>query len=187
MRIFKIAIIALMLLLPSFIRAQGDCSSFFKYRRPEAPYEYNSQSKSAMCVTGNTYEFILPLTKGKDYRLKFFAAAVYNNKINFKIIDQSTHEVVLELPGAVGLYQDVKPGTCVLQNYMDLDSDKMVHPFFDFYPVTSTTLKIIIEVIDLPQDAVNDNSTTNKAPKKQSRGCITVVVLDKPSTSSSFR
>ncbi len=184
MKIYKIAILTLMVLLPSFVNAQGDCSSFFKYRRPEAPYEYNSQSKSAMCVTGNTYEFILPLTKGKDYRLKFFAAAVYNNKLSFKIIDQSTHEVVLELPGGVGMYEDAKAGTCVLQNYMDEETDKMVHPFFDFFPVTSTTLKIIIDVEALAQ-STTDNSS-QKAPKKQNRGCVTVVVLDKPSTNSSF-
>ena len=185
MKIFKIAIVASMLLLPSLVNAQGDCSSFFKYRRPEAPYEYNSQSKSAMCVTGNTYEFILPLTKGKDYRLKFFAAAVYNNKINFKIIDQSSHEVVLDLPGEVGQYAEPKPGTCVLQNYLDDDTDKTIHPFFDFFPVTSTTLKIIIDVLPLEQTLSNNSG--QKAPKKQERGCVTVVVLDKPSTNSSFR
>ena len=57
-----IHIIVILLLLPLFSDAQAKCSDFFKYRRPEAPYEYNDQSSSAVCVTGQTYEFILPLT-----------------------------------------------------------------------------------------------------------------------------
>ncbi len=172
---------AFLFLIPLFSNAQSKCSDFFKYRRPEAPYEYNDQSSSAVCVTGQTYEFVLPLTKGKDYRLKFFAAAVFNNRINFKIIDESTHETVLDLPGESPTREE---GTCVLADYYDEDTGKSHHPYFDFYPATSTTLKIIIEVLDVPQEQSSDPSI--KKQKKINRGCVTVVILDKPSDNSSF-
>lgn len=176
-----IHIIVILLLLPLFSDAQAKCSDFFKYRRPEAPYEYNDQSSSAVCVTGQTYEFILPLTKGKDYRLKFYAAAVFNNRIKFKIIDQSNHETVLDLPGESSIREE---GTCVLADFWDDDTGKSKHPYFDFYPVTSTTLKIIMEVLPAPQDQSSD--PTVKKQEKFLRGCVTVVVLDKASEESSF-
>ncbi|NOZ35390.1 MAG: hypothetical protein GXO80_08840 [Chlorobi bacterium] len=176
-----IYIIALVLLFPLFSDAQSRCSDFFKYRRPEAPYEYNNQSSSAVCVTGQTYEFILPLTKGKDYRLKFYAAAVFNNKIKFKIIDESTHETVLDLPGESANREE---GSCVLADYYNEDNGKSSHPYFDFYPATSTTLKIIIEVLPVPQAESTDANI--KRQKKMNRGCVTVVVLDKPAENSSF-
>jgi len=176
-----IYIIALFLVFPLFSDAQSKCSDFFKYRRPEAPYEYNDQSSSAVCVTGQTYEFVLPLTKGKDFRLKFYAAAVFNNRINFKIIDESTHETVLDLPGESSTREE---GTCVLADYYNEDTGKSSHPYFDFYPATSTTLKIIIEVLPVPQEKSDDPNI--KKQTKINRGCVTVVVLDKPSDNSSF-
>lgn len=181
MKLLKITLIAIFMQMPFLVSAQGNCSDFFKYRRPEIPYEYNDQSSSAMCVTGNNYEFILPLNKGKDYRLKFYAAAIFNNKINFKIIDQSTHQTIIDLPGET---YSAEEGSCVLKDFFDEDSNKEVHPYFDFYPVTTTTLKIIIEVLPLQEES-SDNPNIKKQ-LKQNRGCITVVVLDKPTTNSSF-
>ncbi len=181
MKIRLIYITTLFLIIPFFSDAQSKCSDFFKYRRPEAPFEYNDQSRSAVCVTGQTYEFILPLTKGKDYRLKFFAAAVFNNKINFKIIDESTHETVLDLPGESYTREE---GSCVLADFYNEDTGKSKHPYFDFFPATSTTLKIIMEVLPAPQD---ESSNPNiKKQKKVNRGCVTVVVLDKTSEETSF-
>jgi hypothetical protein len=182
MKLLKITLILFITQLPLFVSAQGDCSDFFKYRKPEVPYEYNDQSSSAMCVTGNNYEFILPLNKGKDYRLKFYAAAVFNNQVRFKIIDQSSHQTILDLPGESGTGAQ---GTCVLKDYFDEDTNKEIHPAFDFFPVTSTTLKIIIEVLPLKQEVSTDPNV--KMQVKQDRGCITVVVLDKPTSNSSFK
>ncbi|MEA2041591.1 MAG: hypothetical protein U9N85_03455 [Bacteroidota bacterium] len=182
MKNIKIITIVVFLLVPLMVSAQGDCSKFFKFRKPEAPFEYNDLSKGAVCVTGETYEFKLPLTKGKDYRLKFYAAPVFNNKINFKIIDESSHEVILDLPGQSNSEQK---GTCVLKDYYDEDSGKMEHPYFDFYPVSSTNLKIIIDVLSAPGQEKHDDPNF-KAPEKKNRGCVTVVILDKPSLNSSF-
>mgnify|MGYP005839384931 CR=1 FL=1 len=182
MRTLKFQFILIIALMPLFAFAQGDCSSFFKFRNPEPPYEYNDQSKGAVCVSGNTYEFKLPLTKGKDYRLKFYAAPVFNNRINVKIIDESSHETIMDLPGASN---SGRPGTAVLQPYYDEDTGKTIHPYFDFFPVTSTNLKIIIEVLPAPGQQQHEDPT-RKMPEKKLRGCITVVVLDKPSLNSSF-
>ncbi len=176
-----ISLFTIIILFPILASSQGKCSDFFTYRKAEAPYEYNDQSSSAVCVTGQTYEFVLPLTKGKDYRLKFYAAAVFNNRINFKIIDESSHETVLELPGQTA---DRKEGTCVLADFYDDDSGKSTHPYFDFYPQNSTTLKIIMEVLPLEQS--KDEDPNIKKQVKHNRGCITVVVLDKPANNSSF-
>jgi hypothetical protein len=176
-----ILIFSIAVLFPALSKAQGLCSDFFKYRLPEISYSYNDQSSSAVCVTGQTYEFVLPLLKGKDYRLKFYAAAVFNNKINFKIIDESSHETILDLPGESSSRNE---GTCVLADFYDGDTGKSKHPYFDFFPVTSTNLKIIIEV--LPAELESETDPNIKKQIKVNRGCVTVVVLDKQTDNSSF-
>ncbi len=177
----KTITVLILFILPIFGLAQDRCSAFFTYRKAVPPYGFNDQSKSAICMTGKSYELHLPLTKGKDYRLKFFAAAVFNNNLRFKIIDQGTHETVLDLPGKS---ESGEEGSCVLADYFDEASGKSIHPYFDFYPATSTTLKVIIEIDDLPQP--QNSSTSFKKQKRVAKGCVTIVVLDKPSDDSTF-
>ncbi len=176
MKILQIKIIAIILLLPIFSNAQSDCMSWFDIRQPEQTFSFNSASKAARCVTGKTYEFILPLTKGKDYKLKFYAAAVFNNKMNFKIIDQNTHETVLDLPGTCF---NPEAGNTVLQDYYDDATGKMIHPYFEFFPTTSTTFKIIIDIEEAPGNPKITDDPERKSPRKQNKGCVTIVVLDK--------
>jgi len=172
----------LLLTLPLLANAQVDCSDFFKYRKANPPFNYNSLSKSAVCVTGNKYEFIVPLTKGFDYRLQFFASPVFNNQIDFKIIDLNTNEVVMALPGES---MDMAKGTCVLKAYFDEKTSKQVHPYFDFYPPNSTTLKIIIDVKPI-QVVQNTAAGAYNAPAPREKGCITVLILDRPSSETGF-
>lgn len=174
----KIAFIIL-LMLPFAGMAQLDCSSFFKYRKANPPFRYNSASKSAVCITGNKYEFILPLQKGFDYRLQFYASPVFNNNINFKIIDLNTNETVLDLPGETEFGEK---GSCVLKAYFDEGTNKQVHPFFDFYPSQATSLQIIIDVQPLPKEETSGYN----APAPREKGCITVLVLDKPAMDTGF-
>ena len=89
-------------------------------------------------------------------------------------VAESTHETVLNLPGET---LDRAVGTCVLASWWDEDSEREIHPFFDFYPPTSTSLKIILEIPDAPQPTTEDGSVP---PKKYNRGCVTVMVYDKP-------
>ncbi len=182
MKTLKLHLISLLILTPLFSFSQGDCSSFFKYRNPEPPYEYNDQSKGAVCVSGNSYDFNLPLIKGKDYRLKFYAAPIFDNRIRFKIIDESSNKTVLDLPGES---DSGVAGTSALQEYFNEEDGKMVHPYFDFYPVTSTNLKIIIDVLPAPGQKEAEAAGA-KVPDKILKGCITVVILDKPAVDSSF-
>jgi hypothetical protein len=175
MKIFKITIIALVVtLLPLTFFAQ-DCSDFFKFRRPESPWTYSSMSKSALCLTGNKYEFVLPLTKGNDFRLAFYASPIFNNQIQFKIIDQSSGKPIIDLPGEV---EGDKPYSCVLKDFFDEKSGKQTHPTFDFFPETTVNLKIVIEVKPVKHEP--------GTPETKERGCITVMVLNKPAAGGGF-
>lgn len=179
MKLFKLSLILFLAISPFLSDAQNCAGQIELYKRAERPYKLNDMSKSAVCVSGNTYEFKLPLTKGKDYRLKFYAAAVFNNKIEFTIIDESSGETLLNLPGETF---DRKVGTCVLASWWDEESEKEVHPYFDFYPTSSTTLKVIMEIAEAPQPTPAADGT--KPPKKFNRGCVTVMVFDKPAAES---
>lgn len=176
----RIKILLLILILPVVSLAQLDCSDFFKYRRPEAPYEFNSQSKSAVCVTGNTYEFVVSLYEGYDYRMSFFASPVFNNKINFKIVDMNTSATVMNLPGDS---ETGEKGTCVLKSYFDLVEGKNIYPYFDFYPASTTNLKIIIEVEDIETAESSESSYISAVKEK---GCITVLIMDTKGAETGF-
>jgi len=180
MKMMKIKFVLLILVFPVVTFAQLDCSDFFKYRRAEAPYEYNSQSKSAVCVTGNTYEFVISLYEGHDYRMSFFASPVFNNDLTFKIIDMNTTSTVLNLPGESTTNEK---GTCVLKSYFDLASGSSIHPYFDFFPASTTNLKIIIEVADIETAASTDGSYVSAVKEK---GCVTVLILDTEAAKTGF-
>jgi len=176
MKILKLKFIFLLLLIPAGILAQDiDCASRLKMRRPTPPYKYNALSKSAQCFTGKKYEFVVPLTAGKEYRISFYASPVFNNKINFRIIDMNTGQKVLDLPGEVDNYD--KKGSCVLRPYTDPETNKSVHPYFPFYPSTSTQLKIIIDIPSIKQS--NDEGGSFNSPEERKRGCVTVFIQDK--------
>ena len=159
-----------------------DCPGTLKLRRAMPPYKLNDLSKSAACYTGRKYDFLVPLTKGKDYRLSFYASPVFNNNIHFIIIDQNTGERVLDLPG---VSETGTPGTSVLQNFYDDGAQKTVHPFFDFHPATSTTLKIIIDVKS-SEEGIADAGEGFSPPEIRQKGCITVFIQDKKGVIEGF-
>jgi hypothetical protein len=178
MKIKSIKLLIVMTLFPLALLAQSmDCPSTLKSRKATPPYAYNDLSKSAQCVTGKKYEFMLPLMKGKDYRLTFYASPIFNNKINFKVIDMSNNKVVLDLPGE---NDNPLKGTCVLREYYDTDLKKPVYPFFDFAIDNSTSLKVIIDVLP-----ASDSESTG-APAEVKKGCITVFIQDKVSEDVGF-
>jgi len=139
------------------------------------PWQYNDLSKVATCATGNQYEFILTLNSGKDYRLQFYAAAIFNDKMTFKIIDMSTNKTVLDLPGTV---YEPGPGKQVLSDYFDEDQGKTLHPYFDFFVKSTTKLKVLIEIPEAPKPT--GESAGFNAPAEIKKGCVTVLVLDRP-------
>lgn len=141
-----------------------DCTDYLIYRNPLPPFKLNSQTKSASCQAGRTYKLVLTLSKDKYYRISFYASAVFDNKIQFKIIDKSNGKTVVDLPGES---DNNTKGTAVLRPYMK--DDKMVHPYFNFIPENETVLEIIIDV----------KKTEDTDPDEISRGCVGVFVLDK--------
>lgn len=148
-----------------------NCSDYLKYRLATKPFKKNTQSRSAKCLTGKTYRFLLPLTQGKDYRVSFYASPIFNNDIHFTIIDKGTGEEVLNLPGAT---EENKAGEIALASFYDDETGNMIHPFFDFVPETSTTLEIIIDV-KTPEDT-----------KRVYAGCVGVFIQDKISEQTGF-
>lgn len=179
----KLTLISLLIIFPIALSAQSlDCPSTLKLRKATAPYKFNDLSKSASCFTGRKYEFMLPLIKGKDYRLSFYASPIFNNNINFRIIDMNSGEKVLDMPGDS---EEGTKGTAVLRDYFDAKLNKMMHPYFDFFPTSSTTLKIII---DIPSDAKSSTTSESafKAPEERKKGCVTVFIQDKKSEDVGF-
>jgi hypothetical protein len=185
MKSIKLIIIAL--LFPVALAAQGlDCPSKLASRRVTSPFKFNDLSKSAQCVSGKKYEFMVPLMSGKDYRFTFYADPVFNNQVNFRIFDMSSNKVVLDLPGESA---DLAKGTCALREYFDNTLRKSVYPYFDIVPTNATTLKIIIDVLaPAPVTGTSDASDQGsfKAPEEKKKGCITVFIQDKPSDEGGF-
>jgi len=175
MNFLKFTLIIGLISVSYSIFAQQNCSQALDFHRErvQKPWEFSDMSKSATCATGNTYEFNMPLLKGKEYRIMFYAAAVFNNRMRFKIIDQSTHEVIMDLPGETTMNEK---GTIVLKDYYDGVLEKMIHPYFDFIPGSSTNFRIIIDV--LPLEGQKKSDAGFKAPEEKDKGCVTIIVLD---------
>ena len=157
----------LLLALPIFTFGQMDCSKTLRDLTPTSPFEMSSLSKSAVCVTGVDYEFIVPLSQGHLYRFVFYASSVFNNDMHFTIINLSTNENVIDLPGKS--YDNAK-GTAVLAPYMD-NNYNTIHPYFDIVPPTALSVKIVIKVKEQPEIK---------------KGCVTVAILDREFTSGDF-
>lgn len=147
-----------------------NCSGYVRYHKVTYPYKYNGQSKSASCATGKTYKFLVPLYEGKDYKLSFYASSVFNNKLNFKIIDESTGRTVIDLPGESPTNQ---ANESVLVRPMLEDGSTGEYPYFEFHPESSIRLQIVIDV--------EPNGKENG-----SRGCVGVLIQDKISDSGTF-
>ncbi len=154
-------LLAIFFVTPFLAAAQLDCSGFLSSLKIDPPYKLNSLSKSAVCVSGRTYEFVIPLSVGFEYRFIFYASSVFNSDIKFKIVDLNNNNEVINLPGKS---ETGAKGTSVLMPYFDQKLYIEIHPYFDFIPTTTTSLKIIIEV-DEKVDLI--------------KGCITVVVLER--------
>ncbi len=182
--------LAMAAMLPIASEAQN-CANFFNNRKPEAPYRYNTASKSATVWSGKKYEFVLPLTAGNEYRVRFYAASVFNNDLQIKIVDLNSGETVVDLPGAV---EEPKKGNTCLQDYMDTKTNKLIHPYFDFAPQQATSIKIMIDVKDhmeyveepildedgYPTGEMKKTAVIPEGGIEQVKGCFTVYVSDKP-------
>ena len=180
MKILKLAI--LILLIPLWVSAQSlNCPSTLNMRVATSPFKFNNLSKSAQCLTGKKYEFVLTLNQGKDYRLSFFASPIFNNDIKFKVIDLNTNNVVLDLKGQPLETEENVKGVYALKAYFDDKKGKEIHPYFDIFLTSTTQLKIMIDVASLNKKSENVN-----AYEERKRGCITVFIQDRKAEEVGF-
>ncbi len=174
MRKLKLKLVVLLFIIPFALPTISfgqklDCQGKWNIQAVP-PYYESSFTKIANCRTGKKYEFIIPLSTGKEYSISFYASSSFNNEMNFVMEDLNTGAEVLNLPGESESCE-VK-GTCVLAPYTDLKG-KQIHPYFEISPENATNLKIVIEIPDLPgQEGVTVN-------KKTKTGCIKVLIFEK--------
>jgi len=167
-RILKSSLPLLLLLAFAVgLRAQN-CSNFIAYQSPSFPYKFNSQSKSATCESGKTYKFVVTMQSDRDYKFAFYASAVFNNEINFKVIDQSSNKAVLDIPGK----RSGENGKSALepQVFADHEGD---YPSFDFHPQSAITVQIEIAIQKNEKEDVK-------------RGCVGVLIQEKKSDQVGF-
>jgi hypothetical protein len=158
-----------------------DCAQKLQIRYPNPSYEYNDLSKSAICQTGEKYEYKVYLEENINYRLSFFASTVFNNKIRFKIFSVSTGELLMDLPGEAMSEAE----NSVLKAYFDAGQNKLVHPYFDIIPKASSEYKIIIE-LESEQGNGTFNENTVLIPNIEKRGCVSVYIQSKVSEGEGF-
>jgi len=158
-----------------------DCASTIKYRYASAPFQFDKQTKSAVCYTGQKYEYVVYLFEGVDYRFSFFASSIFNNNIRFKIININTGELVLDLPGAASENNT----SAILQDYYDPNRKKFIHPYYDLLPEQNSNYKVIVEVGD--QKSENEiNNASILVDSNQTKGCVTIFLQSKMAENYGF-
>lgn len=155
------------------VTAQSNCANYIRYHAPTAPYKYSSLSKSATCITGKNYNFVIPLSAGKNYRVSFYASTIFDNKIEFILNDSTSNEQIIFLPGDKKKFDDlssyfnnVNDYSEVLVKAVDEFGQSEGYPYFEIEPTTAIRLSITINVLDADKGA----------PKK---GCVGVFIQDK--------
>jgi len=176
MRKLKLKLVVLLFIIPLAFPTMSfgqkvNCQGKWDIQ-PEPPYYESSFTKIANCRTGKKYEFIIPLSTGKEYSISFYASSSFNNSMNFVMEDLNSGAEVLNLPGE-NVEANNDKGTCVLAPYYDEKKQKSVHPCFQISPENATNLKIVIDIPNLPGE---DDVTVNKKTKT---GCVKVLIFEK--------
>lgn len=175
MKKIKFKLVLILLVVPFISFGQKvDCQGKWDVK-PTPPYEESSFTKTASCVTGKKYEFVVPFSSGFEYKLSFYASSSFNRKMNFILEDLNSGSEILNLPGeAIDDYGQPLPekGKSVLAPYRTADN-KLVHPFFVIAPENSTNVKIIIDIPHLPgQEEIIVN------PQRKT-GCVKIQIWQK--------
>ncbi len=163
------------------LQAQIDCSNNLKFLKAAPPFRMNSMSTSKAAMSGENYAYNVPVKPNKLYRFIFYASPVFNNKIHFRIVDQTTKKVVLDLPGENPATNNAK-GTAALAPYIDPVTEDEIHPYFDIRPIAPTTLTIYIDVED--ESGTSGQGDITGEPKF---GCITILILEKDEKYQTFQ
>ncbi|HTA62566.1 MAG TPA: hypothetical protein VK835_08920 [Bacteroidia bacterium] len=65
-------------------------------RRDKRAFMYNAQSKSGLFAQGSTSKMRCVVYKGNDYRMSVCCEAIIGEKVNFKIYDARTKELLFD-------------------------------------------------------------------------------------------
>lgn len=102
-RIFLILGVCLTICISNSIAQPSVCSGFHKAachmegtKSDRKAFQYNSQSKSGLFSQGTTSKMRCVVYKGMDYRMTVCCDAAIGDKINFKIFDGRTQELLYD-------------------------------------------------------------------------------------------
>ncbi len=169
----KIISLSILIVLFVSLQAQIDCSKQSATFYITDGYIKSDISTSEVVKSGEIYNFMIPLKAGKEYRLYFMASSVFNNRINIKIIERSSNQIVIDTyykktQDDWGDDYDQK----LLKTEWNEEDNKMEQPHIDLEPVTSTNIVIIIDVLEAEKEITSDKI-------KKLRGCFSIIVLEK--------
>ncbi len=170
-------LISLSILIALFINlsAQIDCSmQTINFSIPDG-YEKSDLSKSAVLKSGEVYEFVIPLYRGKEYRLYFMASSVFNNRIDIEIEDMNSEKTVydVDFEKTYDEYSRETYNQKLLKSEWNDETNKMEYPYITLEPANATRIKIILNVLEAEKDEINIDKI------KVLRGCFSVIVLEK--------
>ena len=137
------------------------CGQFHKKyckleKEKDETWEYNSQSRSGLFFQGMTSKIRCVIYKGMDYRLTLCAETVLSDKLNFKIYDAKTNELLFDNASAENTQ------------------------VFEFQ--STSTRPIIIEVF-VPEGATE---TSNNALKSKEAACVGLLIEHKKTDIQGF-
>jgi len=191
MNMKAIKLLVFIFFLPVTIFAQN-CADYLTVQPIRPGYDYNALSKSGTVKTGKKYKFVFNLNKGKVYRFTFHSSSGLNNGAEFTITDQSTGQAILFLPRQVPepVLEDLQyddygnviekttetkevkqyvsaPGS-LFKNVLKAEyvNDKLSYPYFEFKPVNSLNLEVVVDVLPLDDGSIK-------------QGCLGILVQDK--------
>lgn len=138
------------------------CGQFHKKyckleKEKDERWEYNSQSRSGLFSQGMTSKIRCVIYKGMDYRLTLCAETALGDKLNFKIYDAKTNELLFDNASAENTQ------------------------VFEFQ--SASTRLVIIEVF-VPEGATE--TTNNNALKSKEAACVGLLIEHKKTDIQGF-
>ncbi len=198
----KKIIFSLIGFLPLLSLAQN-CSDFLTVQRSgiRYPWKYDIQSKSGIFYAGKNSRVNIICTEGKDYNISFLVSSQIMNDVNIKVTDASgkvyfstgideelikslkqKKEFLLSLENQaikiktgkkkIELEANINNLKLEIANYENEIEQKRYKPNTSFEFTAYSTVELIVQV--------------TASDKCQGKGCVGILVANKPSEKSSF-
>jgi hypothetical protein len=111
-KVFFVLIASFLFGAGSLLAQASVCGQFHKKachmegsRSDDRAFQYNAQSKSGLFAQGSTSKLRCVVYKGMDYRMTVCCETVLGDKINFKIMDGRTNELLFDNTKADNTHQ----------------------------------------------------------------------------------